>query len=106
MAVGGGSKTTTMSAGRSLPSWRSVLAVCAHPDDESFGLGAVLDAFGAQGTRLAVLCLTHGESSTLHGVDPARRGRGSPPGTGRRAALGRGRPRRRGRRGRRAVRLP
>lgn len=69
MAVRGGSTATTaMSAGRSLPSWRSVLAVCAHLDDESFGLGAVLDAFGAQGARLAVLCLTHGESSTLHGV--------------------------------------
>ena len=48
-----------------LPDARSVLAVCAHPDDESFGLGAVLDGFVRQGARLSVLCYTHGESSTL-----------------------------------------
>ena len=42
-----------------------VLAVCAHPDDESFGLGAVLAAFAGSGTRTAVLCFTHGAASTL-----------------------------------------
>lgn len=52
-----------------LPTMSSVLVVCAHPDDESFGLGAVLNAFAVGGTRLAVLCFTHGEASTLHGVD-------------------------------------
>ena len=51
-----------------LPRWGSLLAVVAHPDDESFGLGAVLAAFTAAGTRGAVLCFTHGEASTLHGV--------------------------------------
>jgi LmbE family N-acetylglucosaminyl deacetylase len=51
-----------------LPSWRSVLAVVAHPDDESFGLGAVLAGFADGGAAVAVLCYTHGESSTLHGV--------------------------------------
>lgn len=50
---------------RELPSAASVLAVCAHPDDESFGLGATLAAFGAGGASTAVLCFTHGESSTL-----------------------------------------
>lgn len=59
---------TSRSAEAPLPSWSSVLAVVAHPDDESFGLGAVLDAFGRAGATLAVLCLTRGESSTLHGV--------------------------------------
>lgn len=54
--------------GNALPVWRSVLAVVAHPDDESFGLGAILTAFADENTRLAVLCLTHGEASTLHGV--------------------------------------
>jgi len=48
-----------------LPEATSVLAVCAHPDDESFGLGAVLSAFAEQGARTSVLCLTHGEASTL-----------------------------------------
>ena len=56
-------------AGAHLPRWSSVLAVVAHPDDESFGLGAVLAAFLHAGTRLAVLCLTHGELSTVHGVE-------------------------------------
>ncbi|HEX3003984.1 MAG TPA: PIG-L deacetylase family protein [Angustibacter sp.] len=53
----------------SLPAWRSVLAVVAHPDDESFGLGAVLSAFADAGAAVSVLCLTHGEASTLHGVE-------------------------------------
>ena len=53
--------------GDHLPPWRSVLAVVAHPDDESFGLGAVLAGFVDAGAAVAVLCFTHGESSTLHG---------------------------------------
>lgn len=57
-----------MSHNTRLPPWRSVLAVIAHPDDESFGLGAILSAFADQGAQLAVLCLTHGEASTLNGV--------------------------------------
>ena len=34
-----------------LPTASSVLVVCAHPDDESFGLGGILTAFVAQGAR-------------------------------------------------------
>ncbi len=49
----------------SLPAWSRVLAVVAHPDDESFGLGAVVDAFSAAGSQVTVLCLTEGEASTL-----------------------------------------
>ena len=41
------------------------LAVVAHPDDESFGLGAVLAALADAGVPVRVLCLTHGEASTL-----------------------------------------
>ncbi|MFR9775762.1 PIG-L deacetylase family protein [Micromonospora sp. MS34] len=44
----------------------AVLAVIAHPDDESFGLGAVIDWFTEQGVPVGVLCFTHGEASTLH----------------------------------------
>jgi N-acetylglucosamine malate deacetylase 2 len=51
--------------GHGLPEVASVLAVCAHPDDESFGLGALLAAFGDAGSRTTVLCFTHGEASTL-----------------------------------------
>lgn len=50
-----------------LPAWESVLAVVAHPDDESFGLGALLSGF-AQTANTSVLCFTHGEASTLHGT--------------------------------------
>jgi len=52
-----------------LPSCSSVLVVCAHPDDESFGLGAVLSAFVDQGARTSVLCFTRGEASTLHATE-------------------------------------
>ncbi len=52
-----------------LPAWREVLAVVAHPDDESFGLGALLSSFVTAGSRVSLLCLTHGEASTLHGVE-------------------------------------
>jgi len=45
--------------------YRSLLAVCAHPDDESFGLGAVISTFGALGVAVSLLCFTHGEASTL-----------------------------------------
>ncbi len=51
-----------------LPTLPSVLVACAHPDDESFGLGAILSAFADTGSRVSVLCFTHGEASTLHGV--------------------------------------
>jgi LmbE family N-acetylglucosaminyl deacetylase/SAM-dependent methyltransferase len=48
-----------------LPAASKVLAVCAHPDDESFGLGAVLHRFVAAGAEVSLLCFTHGEASTL-----------------------------------------
>ncbi|MBI4727933.1 MAG: PIG-L family deacetylase [Acidobacteria bacterium] len=48
-----------------LPRAASVLAVCAHPDDESFGLGALLSAFDEDGIKTSVLCFTRGEASAL-----------------------------------------
>lgn len=39
--------------------------MCAHPDDESFGLGAILSAFVDAGSEIEVLCFTHGEASSL-----------------------------------------
>lgn len=50
---------------KALPSVSSVLAVCAHPDDESFGLGAILNSFATGGGTVSVLSLTRGEASTL-----------------------------------------
>jgi len=56
-----------MNGGNAFPRLERVLAVVAHPDDESFGLGAVLDSFVRGGAEVSVLCFTHGEASTLHG---------------------------------------
>ncbi len=52
--------------GRALPAWHHVLAVVAHPDDETFGLGAVIDALTSAGSAVHVLCFTRGEASTIN----------------------------------------
>lgn len=52
-----------------LPSALRPLAVVAHPDDESFGLGAVIHLFAESGSRVHVLSLTSGEASTLGAAD-------------------------------------
>jgi N-acetylglucosamine malate deacetylase 2 len=48
-----------------MPRSARALAVQAHPDDESFGLGAVLAALARAGTKVSVLSFTRGEASTL-----------------------------------------
>lgn len=48
-----------------LPAVRNALVVIAHPDDESFGLGAVLHELTSAGTNVDVLSFTRGEASTL-----------------------------------------
>ncbi len=60
---------TAADAAGPLAGVRSVLAVVAHPDDESFGLGGVVERLTAGGTAAAVLCFTHGEASSLHARD-------------------------------------
>lgn len=67
---GGGSvmrpeMTTPIEQAEQLPGSEAALAVVAHPDDESFGLGAVLSSLQKAGTKVVVLCLTHGEASSL-----------------------------------------
>jgi LmbE family N-acetylglucosaminyl deacetylase len=52
--------------GQSLPAWQRPLAVVAHPDDETFGLGAIISQMAAAGARVYILCYTHGEASTLN----------------------------------------
>jgi len=49
-----------------LPPWPAVLAVVAHPDDESFGLGAIIDTMTSAGAAVHLLCYTRGEASTLN----------------------------------------
>jgi len=40
---------------------RTLLAVFAHPDDESFGPGGTLAHYAAQGVQVHLVCATHGE---------------------------------------------
>jgi N-acetylglucosamine malate deacetylase 2 len=40
--------------------------VVAHPDDETFGLGAVIAQMTASGTAVHLLCFTRGEASTVN----------------------------------------
>jgi LmbE family N-acetylglucosaminyl deacetylase len=42
-----------------------IAAVVAHPDDETFGLGALLANLAGEGREVHVLCFTHGEASTI-----------------------------------------
>lgn len=46
------------------------MAQCAggscHPDDETFGPGAVIDAMVGTGSAVHVLCFTHGEASPVN----------------------------------------
>jgi len=44
-------------------------AVVAHPDDETFGLGALLANLAGEGREVRVLCFTHGEASTVGATD-------------------------------------
>jgi LmbE family N-acetylglucosaminyl deacetylase len=45
----------------------SLLAVLAHPDDETFGTGGTLARYAWSGTRVHLICATGGEAGT---VDP------------------------------------
>jgi LmbE family N-acetylglucosaminyl deacetylase len=47
----------------------SVGAVVAHPDDETFGLGALLANLASEGRAVHLLCFTHGEASTVGATD-------------------------------------
>ena len=44
---------------------KTILAVLAHPDDESFGLGGTLALYGRKGYRTYYLCATRGEAGTV-----------------------------------------
>jgi LmbE family N-acetylglucosaminyl deacetylase len=48
---------------------RTLLAVFAHPDDESFGIGGTLARYTAEGVRVVLTCATMGEAGKIH--DPS-----------------------------------
>lgn len=66
MNVSRSAGSVTGRAGTTAPAWPSALVVTAHPDDESFGLGAVIDLFTSAGAAVHILCYTHGGASTLN----------------------------------------
>jgi LmbE family N-acetylglucosaminyl deacetylase len=44
---------------------RTLLAVFAHPDDESFGIGGTLAKYAAEGVRVVLACATRGEAGEI-----------------------------------------
>ena len=44
---------------------RTLLAVFAHPDDESFGIGEALARYAAEGVRVVLACATLGEPGEI-----------------------------------------
>jgi len=48
---------------------RSLLAVFAHPDDESLACGGLLAWCADLGARVSLLCVTHGEDATSADLD-------------------------------------
>jgi N-acetyl-1-D-myo-inositol-2-amino-2-deoxy-alpha-D-glucopyranoside deacetylase len=49
-----------------------LLAVHAHPDDESIGTGGTLALYSRKGVHVALVCATRGEEGELQGVDPSQ----------------------------------
>lgn len=48
-----------------MESKRVLLAVLAHPDDESFGTGGTLALYARRGVEVDLICATRGEAGTL-----------------------------------------
>src|SRR5512137_2092986 len=48
-----------------MTSSRKILAVLAHPDDESFGMGGTLAHYARQACDVFLVCATHGEAGEV-----------------------------------------
>jgi len=49
----------------SIPPYQRILVVCAHPDDESFGLGGIIGSLTGHGRDVELLTFTEGGTSSL-----------------------------------------
>ena len=47
------------------PRGRTLMAIFAHPDDESFGAGGTLAKYASEGDFVALVCATNGESGEI-----------------------------------------
>lgn len=56
-----------MSAASAAPRKRVLLAVLAHPDDESFGPGGTLARYAQEGVEVHLICATRGEVGEMPG---------------------------------------
>jgi len=52
-----------------MPGPFSLLAIFAHPDDESFTVGGTLARYAAEGAKVSLLCATRGEAG-IEGMGP------------------------------------
>jgi N-acetyl-1-D-myo-inositol-2-amino-2-deoxy-alpha-D-glucopyranoside deacetylase len=43
----------------------SLVAVLAHPDDESFGMGGTLALYAQKGVAIHLICATRGEAGEM-----------------------------------------
>ena len=50
------------------------MAVLAHPDDESLGVGGTLAKYAAEGVEVFLLTATHGDAGRYHGSRPGEPG--------------------------------
>ena len=50
---------------------RKLLAIYAHPDDESFGSGGMLAKYAAEGASVGLVCATNGEMGEISDPDLA-----------------------------------
>ena len=50
---------------------RRLLAVLAHPDDETFGCGGTLAKYASEGVHIALVCATRGEAGEISDSSPA-----------------------------------
>jgi len=44
---------------------KTLLAVLAHPDDESFGMGGTLALYAQRGVKVHLVCATRGEEGEI-----------------------------------------
>lgn len=49
---------------------RRLMAVLAHPDDESLGFGGTLAKYAAEGAEVALISATRGQAGRFHGLAP------------------------------------